>query len=79
MSGGPGAGHTHRPRDAVPCAGMAREIADDVATPDELREFARAGEVPSEADPAFEENLRQRLWRMLRRRLARPGEGDPLD
>jgi hypothetical protein len=53
---------------------VAREIADERES-EELREFS-AGEGPSEADPAFEEKLREKLWRMLRRRLAR-GAGDP--
>ena len=55
---------------------MAREIANEVAE-DELREFAEAGQQPAEADPGFEERLREKLWRMLRRRLGRdPDESE---
>lgn len=54
---------------------MAREIANE-RVEEELREFAAEGEGPAPADPAFEEKLRERLWRMLRQRLGRSRE-DP--
>ena len=47
---------------------MAREIANEPVD-EELREFALAGEPAAEADAAFEAMRRERLWRMLRRRL----------
>jgi len=56
---------------------MAREIANE-SVGDELQEFVEAGEGPAEADPAFQETLRQKLWKLLRRRLDPHGE-DPLD
>lgn len=52
---------------------MAREIANE-RVGEELREFAGDGEGPAPADPAFEEKLREKLWRMLRRRLGRGHE-----
>jgi hypothetical protein len=57
---------------------VAREIAKEVAR--DLEEFAEAGGRPPPADPAFEEKLRERLWKLLRQRLlrARP-DGEPLD
>jgi hypothetical protein len=58
---------------------VAREVANEVA-PDELREFAEAGQQPAGADPGFEERLRQKLWRLLRQRLGRERkERTPLD
>jgi len=57
---------------------VAREIANDVAE-DERREFAEAGPGPAPADPEFEAKLREKLWRMLRRRLGRAPEGERLD
>jgi hypothetical protein len=56
---------------------VAREVANEPVE-DELREFARDEEGPAPADPAFQEKLREKLWRMLRRRLGQ-GEREPLD
>lgn len=57
---------------------MAREIANEQVG-EELRDFALAAETPAEADPAFEEKLRERLWRMLRRRLGLGRDRERLD
>jgi hypothetical protein len=58
---------------------MAREIANE-RVGEELREFAEGGERPVPADPVFEEGLREKLWRMLRRRLGGAREDrEPLD
>jgi hypothetical protein len=54
---------------------VAREIANE-RVEEELREFAAGGEGPAPAAPAFEEKLREKLWRMLRQRLGRTRE-DP--
>jgi hypothetical protein len=56
---------------------VAREVANEPVD-DELREFALDGEAPAPADPAFQDGLREKLWRMLRRRLGK-GENEPLD
>jgi hypothetical protein len=53
---------------------VAREIANE-RVEEELRGFAAEGEGPA-PDPAFEEKLREKLWRMLRQRLGRSRE-DP--
>lgn len=58
---------------------MAREIANE-RIDEELREFALDGAGPAPADPAFEEKLREKLWRLLRQRLGRSREDrEPLD
>jgi hypothetical protein len=57
---------------------VAREIAKDLEADDaaELREFAAGGGGPSEAAPAFEKKLREKLWRLLRRQPTADA-GDP--
>lgn len=60
---------------------MAREIAKDLEGDGagELREFAAGGEGPSEAAPAFEKKLREKLWRLLRRQPAADASDPELD
>lgn len=58
---------------------MAREIANELVD-EELQEFVEAGRRPAEAEPGFEEKLREKLWRMVRQRLGRGREDrEPLD
>jgi hypothetical protein len=58
---------------------VAREIASE-RVDEELREFAADGEGSAPVDPAFEEKLREKLWRMLRQRLGGAREDrEPLD
>jgi hypothetical protein len=41
---------------------------DGDCTPAELREFLAADYVPNQADPAFKENLRKKLWTLVTNR-----------
>ena len=45
-------------------------------SPDELREFLAADLVGVEVDPEFRESLRNKLWRFVRSRYGRDGDGD---
>ena len=45
-------------------------------SPDELREFLAADLVEVDADSAFRESLRQKLWRFVRSRYGRGGGED---
>ena len=50
---------------ASPHRAQANAI-DAEFTPVELREFLAADYVPSQADPAFKEGLRKKLWTLIR-------------
>jgi hypothetical protein len=43
-------------------------------SPEELEEFLAADGQPDQADPAFKEALRERLWAALEERRGRKGE-----
>ena len=45
---------------------MIEEIAAEFTT-EELQEFLEADRYPIDADPAFKEQLRETLWRLLQR------------
>jgi hypothetical protein len=47
---------------------VIEEIASEFAT-EELREFLEADQHPIEADPAFKEGLRDKLWKFLLRSI----------
>ncbi len=61
-------------------AGSRDEVMDETAnefTLDELREFLEADFVDVHADPAFKEQLRSKLWKLIQmQRGQRGGEGD---
>jgi len=47
-----------------------REVIDEIAaefTTEELQEFLEADLFPIDADPVFKEQLRERLWKLVRR------------
>jgi hypothetical protein len=49
-----------------------REVIDEIAaefTTEELQEFLEADRYPIDADPAFKEQLRETLWRLLQREI----------
>jgi hypothetical protein len=56
---------------------VAHEIAKEFST-EELQEFLEGDKLPSQADPAFRERLRQELWEMVQQRYGRKPD-DPLD
>jgi hypothetical protein len=56
---------------------VLKEIAAEFAT-EELKEFLEADTFPAKADPAFREQLRRRLWALVRSRQATP-ESDGAD
>lgn len=56
---------------------MAQEIAKEFST-EELKEFLEGDLQPTQADPAFQERLRQELWAMVQERYGR-NPGDRLD
>jgi hypothetical protein len=56
---------------------VAQEIAKEFST-EELKEFLEGDLQPTQADPAFQERLRQELWVLVQERYARKPE-DRLD
>ena len=56
---------------------VAQEIAKEFST-EELKEFLEGDLQPTQADPAFQERLRQELWAMVQERYGRPPD-DRLD
>jgi hypothetical protein len=56
---------------------VAQEIAKEFST-EELKEFLEGDLQPTQADPAFQERLRQELWALVQDRYARKPE-DRLD
>ena len=49
-----------------------REVTEEIAaefTTEELQEFLEADRYPIEADPLFKEQLREKLWKLLQRRI----------
>ena len=56
---------------------MAQEIAKEFST-EELKEFLEGDLQPTQADPAFQERLRQELWALVQERYGRPPD-DRLD
>jgi hypothetical protein len=57
--------------------GQERQVIDDMAaefTHEELQEFLEADLYPIEADPAFREELRDRLWELVQRQHAARGK-----
>lgn len=54
-----------------------RAVIDEVAgeySTEELQEFLEADHLPSRADPAFKEDLRERLWDMVQERARERGD-----
>jgi hypothetical protein len=49
---------------------LSEEAEDMEIDPEELREFLAADLLEVKADPLFKENLRQKLWRIVRARQA---------
>jgi hypothetical protein len=47
---------------------VTEEIAAEFTT-EELQEFLEADRYPIEADPLFKEQLREKLWKLLQRRI----------
>jgi len=56
---------------------VAQEIAKEFST-EELKEFLEGDLHPTQADPAFQERLRQELWELVQERYGRKPE-DRLD
>lgn len=56
---------------------MAREIAKEFST-EELKEFLEGDLQPTQADPDFQERLREELWAMVQERYGRQRD-DRLD
>ena len=56
---------------------MAQEIAKEFST-EELKEFLEGDLQPAQADPAFQERLRQELWELVQERYGRSPD-DRLD
>jgi hypothetical protein len=55
---------------------LERNVSDEIGaefTTEELREFLEGDLYPVEADPAFKEDLRQKLWDLVQSRY---GDGD---
>lgn len=55
-------------RDNRPRDGMERSVIEEAATEftaEELREFLEADLYPVQADPAFKEELREKLWTLV--------------
>jgi hypothetical protein len=53
------------------------EVIEEIAskfTTEELQEFLEADLHPIEADPVFKEQLREKLWKLVQRNLARQSE-----
>ena len=67
------------PRGERPRRGGTRErdvVMEELAaefTTRELREFLEGDRQPIEADPAFKEELRDRLWKMLEEQRSKRG------
>ena len=61
------------PRDRKRELEVFEEIAPEFTT-EELQEFLEADKNPVEASPAFKEELRERLWKMLEERRLASGE-----
>lgn len=53
---------------------VIEEVAGEFST-EELQEFLEADRLPEQADPAFKEDLRERLWRMVQERAREREEG----
>jgi hypothetical protein len=56
---------------------VAQEIAKEFST-EELKEFLEGDLQPTQADPAFQERLRQELWAMVQKSYGRSPD-DRLD
>jgi hypothetical protein len=56
--------------------GVAQEIAKEF-TAEELQEFLEGDLHPTDADPVFQEKLRQELWLMVQQRYGRGGGDRP--
>jgi hypothetical protein len=56
---------------------VAREIAKEFST-EELKEFLEGDLQPTQADPDFQERLREELWAMVQERYGRQRD-DRLD
>lgn len=54
---------------------VLKEIAAEFET-EELKEFLEADTVPVKADPAFRDQLRRKLWALVRSRQASPESDD---
>ena len=52
---------------------VIEEIASEFTT-DELQEFLEADQYPIVADPAFKEELREKLWKLLVRSIERKSD-----
>ncbi len=48
------------------------QVMDEAIDPDELREFVAADMFECKDDPIFKERLRERLWRIVRKRKPKP-------
>jgi hypothetical protein len=54
-----------------------REVIEEIAaefTTEELQEFLEADRYPIEADPAFKEELRETLWKLLQSTIRSPSD-----
>jgi hypothetical protein len=61
---------------------QGREVIEEIAaefTTEELQEFLEADQYPVEADPAFKEELREKLWKLVQRSLQESSEDSPPD
>jgi hypothetical protein len=61
---------------------MERSVIEEAAsefTAEELREFLEADLYPVQADPAFKEELREKLWSMVQRQAAARARDEEAD